>query len=90
MTATTERNETTQEVQRIPFSQILSAIATGVEARLTRTVVANMVTVETICVARKLHIPEDEIQEWRSSRCYRSEPGEQPGCPSLQGVGERK
>jgi hypothetical protein len=68
-----ERNETNQEVQPISFAQILEAIAKGVETRLKRTVVVNVVTLETIYIARKLHIPEEEIQEWRSSRCFRSE-----------------
>ena len=71
LTDMTERNETNQEVQPISFTQILEAIARGVENRLKRTVVANVVTLETIYIARKLHIPEEEIQEWRSSRCYR-------------------
>ena len=90
MTRTIEGSETNQEIQCMPFTQILEAIARGVEARLARTVVVKMVTLETICVARKLHIPEEEIQEWRSSRCYRSESDEQTNCPFLQSMGERK
>jgi len=90
LTRTIEGSETTQEVQRMPFTQILEAIARGVEAKLARTVVIKMGTFETMCIARKLHIPEEEIQEWRSSRCYRSESAEQTGCPFLQSMGERK
>lgn len=73
MISTIERSETTQEVQSMLFTQILEAIAKGVEARLARTLILKMVTIETICIARKLHIPEEEIQEWRSSRCSRSD-----------------
>ncbi len=74
----------------MPFTQILEAIARGVEARLARTVVLKMVTIETMCIARKLHIPEEEIQEWRSSRWYRLKSAEQTGCPLLQSMGEGK
>lgn len=68
-----EHNEINQEIQPISFVQILEAIARGVETRLKRTIVVNIVTLETISIARKLHIPEEEIQEWRSSRCFRTE-----------------
>lgn len=54
------------------YSQTLEAIAKGVETRLHRTLIVNIVTLETIRIARKLHISEDEIQEWRSSRCFQS------------------
>jgi hypothetical protein len=73
MISTIERSETTQEVQSMLFTQLLEAIAKGVETRLARTLILKMVTIETICIARKLHIPEEEIQEWRSSRCSRSD-----------------
>src|SRR4030043_401065 len=86
MTSKMERSEATQEVQSMPFARILEAIARGVEARLARTEVVKMVTIETMCIARKLHIPEEEIQEWRSSRCYRSESVE--GCSFLQSMRE--
>jgi len=68
-----EYHETKQKNQPITFSPILEAIAKGVEARLIRLVIANIVTLETMRIARKLHIPEEEIQEWRSSRFYRPE-----------------
>jgi hypothetical protein len=90
MTSTMERSKTTQEVQGMPFAQLFEAIARGVEARLARTEVLKIVTIETMCIARKLHIPEEEIQEWRSSRCYRSESTEQTNCLFLQSMGERK
>jgi hypothetical protein len=54
------------------YSQTLEAIAKGVETRLLRTIIVNIVTLETIRIARKMHIPEGEIQEWRSLRCYKS------------------
>src|SRR4030042_680092 len=90
MTSKIEHSETNQEVQSMPFTRILEAIARGVEARLARTEVVKMVTIETMCIARKLHIPEEEIQEWRSSRCYRSESAEQTGCLFLLSMGEVK
>lgn len=73
-----ERNRTNQENTGVSFNQILEAIAKGVEARLKRILVLNIVTLETIRIARKLHIPEEEIQEWRTSRFYRSESIEPP------------
>jgi hypothetical protein len=85
-----EYSETTQEVQSMPFSQILEAIAKGVEARLVRTVIVKVATVETMFIARKLHIPEEEIQKWRSLKYYRSESADQTDCPFLQSMGERK
>lgn len=51
------------------YSNTLEAIAKGIETRLVNTVIVNIVTLETIKIARKLHIPEEEIQEWRSTRC---------------------
>ena len=53
--------------------RILDAIAKGVEARLVRSSIAKIVTLETINIAQKFHIPEKEIQEWYSSRCRRAE-----------------
>ena len=73
MARTTKCRETTQESRHTAHSQILEAIAKGVETRLLRTVIVNIVTIESMCIARKLHIPEKEIQEWRSSRFFRSE-----------------
>lgn len=67
-----ERKETKHKVQPTSYVQILEAIAKGVESRLKRTVIINIVTLETIFIARKLQIPEKEIQEWRTSRCYHS------------------
>jgi hypothetical protein len=88
LASTMGRSETTQKVQRMPFSRILEAIAKGVEARLVRIVVAEIVTLETIHIARKLDIPEEEIQEWRSSRCHKVELSE--ASPFLQSVREMK
>jgi hypothetical protein len=73
MTNTTKHTKKNQEIQHIPSTQILEAIAKGVEARLVGTIVVNMVTIETICIARKLHISEEAIQEWLASRFSRSE-----------------
>ena len=88
MISTIERSETTQEVQSMLFTQLLEAIAKGVEARLARTLILKMVTIETICIARKLRIPEEEIQEWRSSRCFRSESVENYSFPQSLGEGQ--
>lgn len=60
-----------RKVSRVPFSQILEAIAKGVEARLVCSSLIKLVTLETINIAQKLHIPEEEIQVWYSSRCLR-------------------
>ncbi len=54
------------------YSNTLNAIAKGIETRLVDTIIVNIVTLETIKIARKLHIPEEEIQEWRSTRCCQS------------------
>jgi len=62
-------------VLSMTYSQTLEAIAKGVETRLLRTIIINIVTLETIRIARKMHIPEREIQEWRSLRCYQSKAG---------------
>jgi hypothetical protein len=88
MAKTIEGREATQKLQYIPYSQILEAIAKGVEARLLRTVIVNVVTIESMCIARKLNIPEEEIQEWRSSRFSRSQTIED--CSFLLSKGEGK
>jgi len=46
----------------------LDAIAKGVEARLQRTLFRNLVIDQTACIARKMRIPEEEINQWRSFR----------------------
>jgi hypothetical protein len=67
-----KHSEMNQGASPIPFSQILEAVAKGVELRLVRTVMAKIVTLETIYLTCELDIPEEEIQEWRSSRYFRS------------------
>jgi cellobiose phosphorylase len=72
MRDTNKHNEINQGASLVPFSRILEAVAKGVELRLIRTIVAEMVTFETINLARKLEIPEEEIQEWSFSRYFSS------------------
>ena len=61
------------------YSQTLDAIAKGVETRLVRSIITNLVTLETLRIARLLDIPEEEIQEWRSFRCCKSRTENPPG-----------
>ncbi len=80
MTSKNNPNGVNRDTTRILFSRILDAIAKGVETRLVRTTVAKMVILETLHVARKLDIPEEEIQEWRSSRHLKAELSESSIC----------
>jgi hypothetical protein len=86
MGSTKKYSDMNKGASSIPFSQILEALAKGVELRLVRTVVANMVTFETIFLARKLDIPEEEIQGWCSSRYQTKELSED--SPFLESIGE--
>jgi hypothetical protein len=90
MNNTNKHNGMNQETSPIPFSRILEAVAKGVELRLVRTVVAEMVTFETIFLARKLEIPEEEIQEWCSSRYFRSISTERTDYSFLHNMGEKE
>ena len=73
MTRTIGHREIAQKSRHLLHSQMLESIAKGVEARLVRTVIHNIVIIESMHIARKLHIPEQEILEWRSARFHRSE-----------------
>jgi hypothetical protein len=85
-----KHSEMNQGASPIPFSQILEAVAKGVEFRLVRTVVVNMVTFEIMCIAKKLHIPEEEIQEWQSLKYFRSNSTDKTDYCFLQNIGEKE
>jgi hypothetical protein len=90
MNNTNKREEMNQDASPIPFPRILEAVAKGVELRLVLTVVAEMVTFETIFLARKLEIPEEEIQEWCSSRYHEKElTGDRPFFKNIGEIGKK-
>jgi hypothetical protein len=86
MGSTKKHSEMNREVSQMPFFRMLEAIAKGVELRLVRTVVANIVTSETIYIARELDIPEEEIKVWRSLRFHKEKLSE--AHPFLKSIGE--
>lgn len=83
MVNTFELNKINQKNSLTPFSGVLEAIASGVETRLRRTIVRNIVTLETIYIARKMHIPEEDIQEWRTSRYHKSNSTQNHSAPPI-------
>jgi hypothetical protein len=90
MRKTTKHNEMNREVSHMSFSQMLEAIAKGVELRLAHTVVAKIVTLETIYIARELDVPEEDIKEWRSLRFHKEEISEaSPFITSIREMGKK-